>query len=171
VIGLERCPIRGCRFSRSPSQAPGRCCRDEEGVQLTLRGHPATPRRYEAAAWSEHGTNARQRPNHQVLEQATRCLQPLKPCREIAPLRCLPRHYAFGPERLCKPEATGSIPVRSTSISRAFFGRHLCHVLQVGRGRCVLRAPAGPVDLDRHPAGGGPRVDQFKCCVRAGGGE
>src|SRR5438034_11776445 len=41
----------------------------------------------------------------------------------------------------------------------------------VGRGRCVPRAPGGPVDLDRHPAGGGPRVDQFKCRVRAAGGE
>jgi hypothetical protein len=41
----------------------------------------------------------------------------------------------------------------------------------VGRGRCVLRAPGEPVDLDRHPAGGGPRVDQFECGVRAGGGE
>ena len=41
----------------------------------------------------------------------------------------------------------------------------------VGRGRCVLRATGGPVDLDRDPAGGGLRVDQFKCCVRAGGGK
>jgi putative transposase len=31
-----------------------------------------------------------------------------------------------------------------------------------GRGRCILRAPGGPVDLDRHPAGGGSRVDQVK---------
>src|SRR5438067_1713311 len=38
-------------------------------------------------------------------------------------------------------------------------------------GRCVLRAPGGPVDLDGHPAGGGSRVDQFECCVRAGVGE
>jgi hypothetical protein len=31
----------------------------------------------------------------------------------------------LGERRLCKPEVTGSIPVRSTSISRAFFGRLL----------------------------------------------
>jgi hypothetical protein len=31
-----------------------------------------------------------------------------------------------------------------------------------GRGRCVLRAAGGPVDLDRHPAGGGPRCHQVE---------
>lgn len=41
----------------------------------------------------------------------------------------------------------------------------------VRRGRRVLREPGGPADLERHPAGGGPRVDQLKCYVRAGGGE
>ena len=29
----------------------------------------------------------------------------------------------------------------------------------VGRGRCTLRAPGGPVDLDRYPLRGGSRVD------------
>jgi hypothetical protein len=47
--------------------------------------------------------------------------------------------------------------------------RCLCHLLHVGR--CVLRAPGGPVDLDRHPAGGGPRFDQFERSVLAGVGE
>ena len=32
----------------------------------------------------------------------------------------------------------------------------------VGRGLAVLRAPGGPVDLDRHPARGGPRFDRFE---------
>src|SRR5438876_1863249 len=36
------------------------------------------------------------------------------------------------------------------------------------RGVCILRAPGGPVDLDRHPAGGGPRFDQFERTVPAG---
>ncbi len=39
------------------------------------------------------------------------------------------------------------------------------------RVRCILRAAGGPVDLDRHPAGGGSRVDQVKRGVRAGVGE
>src|SRR2546430_7081473 len=41
----------------------------------------------------------------------------------------------------------------------------------VGRGGCILRAPGGPVDLDRYPLRSGLRVDQVKRCVRAGGGE
>ena len=49
--------------------------------------------------------------------------------------------------------------------------RHLCHVLQVDGGGCILRAPAGPVDLDRYALRSGLRVDQFECGVRAGGGE
>jgi hypothetical protein len=39
-----------------------------------------------------------------------------------APLRGLPHPYACGPERLCKPEVTGSIPVRSTR-NRLLIGR------------------------------------------------
>jgi hypothetical protein len=39
-----------------------------------------------------------------------------------APLRCLPRPHACSLERLCKPEVTGSIPVRSIAISRAVTG-------------------------------------------------
>jgi transposase len=35
----------------------------------------------------------------------------------------------------------------------------------------VLQAPGRPVDLDRHPVGGGPRFDQFERSVRAGVGE
>src|ERR1041385_7529118 len=35
----------------------------------------------------------------------------------------------------------------------------------------LLRAPGGPVDLDRHTARGGPRFDQFERCVPAGVGE
>src|SRR5215216_1611241 len=38
----------------------------------------------------------------------------------------------------------------------------------VGRGLSVLRAPGGPVDLDRHTARGGPRFDQFERPVPAG---
>src|SRR5918998_1516995 len=45
------------------------------------------------------------------------------------------------------------------------------HRASVGGGGCVLRAPGGPVDLDRYALRGGPRVDQFKRCVRAGVGE
>src|SRR5216683_1206895 len=41
-----------------------------------------------------------------------------------------------------------------------------------GRGcGCVLRAPGGPVDLDRHPLRGGSRVDEVERFVRAGFGE
>src|SRR5207247_8854502 len=47
----------------------------------------------------------------------------------------------------------------------------LCHVLRVGGGGCILRAPGGPVNLDRHAARGGPPVDQVKRGVRAGVGE
>src|SRR5881394_2885142 len=36
------------------------------------------------------------------------------------------------------------------------------------RGRFLLRAAGGPVDLDRYPLRGGPRVDQVERCVRAG---
>src|SRR6266545_5525699 len=43
--------------------------------------------------------------------------------------------------------------------------------VQVGRGRFVLRAAGGPVDLDRYPLRGGPRFHQFERYVRAGGGE
>src|SRR5438132_2566557 len=35
-------------------------------------------------------------------------------------------------------------------------------------GGYILRAPGGPVDLDRHPAGSGPRFDQFERPVPAG---
>src|SRR5437763_1818050 len=35
-------------------------------------------------------------------------------------------------------------------------------------GRRVLRSPAGPEDLDRHPVGCGPGVGQVECHVRAG---
>lgn len=35
-------------------------------------------------------------------------------------------------------------------------------------GRCVLRSSAGPEDLDRHPDGCGPGVDQIERDVRAG---
>src|SRR5712692_9575749 len=38
-------------------------------------------------------------------------------------------------------------------------------------GGCILRAPDGPVDLDRYPLRGGSRVDQIKRYVRAGVGE
>jgi hypothetical protein len=34
--------------------------------------------------------------------------------------------------------------------------------------RPVMRASGVPVDLNRRPAGGGPRFDQFERCVRAG---
>ena len=50
----------------------------------------------------------------------------------------------------------------------------VCRELSRARGRrggCVLRAPGGPVDLDRYPIRGGSRVDQVKRCVRAGVGE
>src|ERR671914_2761735 len=40
-----------------------------------------------------------------------------------------------------------------------------------GRCRYVLRAPGGPVDLDRHTARGGSRFDQFERPVPAGVGE
>src|ERR671935_186268 len=40
-----------------------------------------------------------------------------------------------------------------------------------GRCRYVLRAPGGPVDLDRYPRRGGPRFHQVERCVRAGVGE
>src|SRR6266540_3544979 len=38
----------------------------------------------------------------------------------------------------------------------------------VGRGGCILRAPGGPVDLDRYPVRGGLRSDQFERPVPAG---
>src|SRR5215208_4853376 len=52
-------------------------------------------------------------------------------------------------------------PLNEASISR----------VQLGRGRFVLRAAGGPVDLEDHPAGGGPRFDQLKRSVRAVVGE
>ena len=48
--------------------------------------------------------------------------------------------------------------------------RHLCHVLQVGGGGCILRAPVGPVDLDPGALREGSRFDQVKRHVRAGVG-
>src|SRR5512132_992473 len=51
-------------------------------------------------------------------------------------------------------------PSRAAPMSRAS-----------GRGRFVLRAAGGPVDLDRYPLRGGPRVDQVERYVRAGVGE
>src|SRR2546429_8647500 len=42
--------------------------------------------------------------------------------------------------------------------------------LSYGSG-CILRAPDGPVDLDRYPLAGNSRVDQVKRYVRAGVGE
>src|SRR6185437_9712166 len=36
---------------------------------------------------------------------------------------------------------------------------------------CILRAPGGPVDLERYPLRVGPRVDQVKRHVQAGVGE
>ena len=44
---------------------------------------------------------------------------------------------------------------------------HVCDVLSLGGGGCVLRAPGGPVDLDRYALRRGSRVDEFKRCVRA----
>ena len=52
-------------------------------------------------------------------------------------------------------------PLNEASISR----------VQVGCGRFVLPAAGGPVDLEDHPAGGGPRFDQLKRSVRAVVGE
>src|SRR5437867_10109589 len=40
-----------------------------------------------------------------------------------------------------------------------------------GGGGCILRAPGGPVDLDRDPLRGDSRVDHAKRYVRPGGGE
>src|SRR5215217_6377993 len=41
----------------------------------------------------------------------------------------------------------------------------------VGGGGCILRAPRGPVDLDRHALRVDSRLNQFKPNVRAGVGE
>src|SRR2546430_10143358 len=38
-------------------------------------------------------------------------------------------------------------------------------------GGCILRAPGGPVDVDRHPLAGNSPVDQVERGVRAGVGE
>src|SRR5829696_9402358 len=43
--------------------------------------------------------------------------------------------------------------------------------VQVGRGRFVLWAAGGPVDLDRYPLRGGPRFHEVERDVRAGVGE
>src|SRR6266513_6437106 len=40
-----------------------------------------------------------------------------------------------------------------------------------GGGGCILRAPGGPIDLDRYPLRGNSRVDQVERGVRAGVGE
>src|SRR5215208_2261702 len=55
----------------------------------------------------------------------------------------------------------GRRPLNEASVSR----------VQVGRRRAVLRAAGGPVDLEDHPAGGGPRFEQFERYVRAVVGE
>jgi len=47
----------------------------------------------------------------------------------------------------------------------------LCRLRHVRRGLPVLRAPGPTVDLDRHPADGGARLDQLERQVRAGVGE
>src|SRR5205823_656009 len=44
-------------------------------------------------------------------------------------------------------------------------------VVVVGGGGCILRAPGGPVDLDRYALRVGSRVDQVERYVRAGVGE
>ena len=43
----------------------------------------------------------------------------------------------------------------------------ILHVLQVGRGPSDLPAPGGPVGLDRHSDGSGPRFDQLERSVLA----
>jgi hypothetical protein len=60
--------------------------------------------------------------------------------------------------------------MKSTSSS-GILGSFLSHVLHVGSGLSVPQVPGGPVGLDRHPAGGGPRSDQLERDVRAGVGE
>src|SRR6266568_7858226 len=59
--------------------------------------------------------------------------------------------------------------IRSTSSARSSGSDEGGRAISGGRGGvCILRAPGGPVDLDRDPAGCGPRFDQFERPVPAG---
>src|SRR6266851_9572694 len=63
------------------------------------------------------------------------------------------------------PCAVGTVRPRPTCSARVISRAS-------GRGGgCISRAPGRPVDLDRYPLRGGPRVDQVERRVRAGVGE
>src|ERR687893_1882652 len=55
--------------------------------------------------------------------------------------------------------------------SSGILGSFLSYVLRMGCGLPVPRAPFRTVDLERHPVGGGARLDQLERQVRAGVGE
>src|SRR5215208_741968 len=70
------------------------------------------------------------------------------------------RGTAGGPTGRGPSDAAVVRPLDGVSTSRAS-----------GVGPFVPRAAVGPVNLDRYPLRGGPRVDQFERYVRAGVGE
>src|SRR5438067_8906891 len=96
---------------------------------------------------------------------------------------CFVRPFRFAIVRYC----SGPLPVSALMLSmyalyvtRSFpvsversgsIPPQVATLLQLQGGGRVLRAPGGPVDLDRHPAGGGPRFDEFERTVPAGVGE
>src|SRR5215203_309412 len=118
--------------------------------------------------------------NHSTRKKAARIAQILPPIR--------PSHTPCSPRRPARatvsrtalvtpyvPDITARSALdrvrrslrSSGSLDEVSISRSSCRPW----GRSVPRAPGGPVDLDRHPAGGGPRLDQLERRVRAGVGE
>jgi hypothetical protein len=76
--------------------------------------------------------------------------------------RVMRQRSGMSPERA---KATNGCTLGHPTRARASF------VVVVGGVGCILRAPGGPVDLDRYALRVGSRVDQVKRNVRAGVGE
>ena len=72
-----------------------------------------------------------------------------------------PRYVSF-PAWVSLGHTAGPGRSSSAAPTSPAWGRHV---------RCILRAPGGPVDLERYPLRVGSRVDQVKRQVQAGVGE
>ena len=163
VAMLVTCPPRGVR--RIPTRgARGSAVQDENANRLLRQylAKSADLRRFSLRDLDDIAERINTRPRH-VLDWAT-AAEMLPRVREST---LQSRSVIESRRRHCWPHWTGPVGRCGRPVPSM---RYLCHVLHVDRGRSVLRAPGGPVDLDRH-AGGGPRVDQVKRCVRAGVGE
>src|SRR5215212_8793439 len=118
--------------------------------------------------------------NHSTRKKAARIAQilpPIRPshtpCSPRRPARATVSRTALAPPYVPDITARSALDrvrrsLRSSgSLDEVSISRSSCRPW----GRSVPRAPGGPVDLDRHPAGGGPRLDQLERRVRAGVGE